>query len=199
MAVITNKNTQQTPVASGLTGAQSIKWIDCPRVYVKAVDSSPTPITTKSNGSTPGSYTDLGIVSGKAKITYTKDKTEIRTGIDNVLRQTFVKQKNASFEFTLSQFDDVVMASLSGLTPSTITAGSVYSFGVGSEDVVSYALLLVSQNKLDGKEWQFYSPNCDVTFNIQDNGDETVFGASGELKAFTFGGKDQYFVQTIFA
>jgi hypothetical protein len=199
MAVIVNRNTQQTPITSGLTGTQVIRFIDAPRVYIKTVDSSPTPVIVKSDGATPTGYTDLGIVDGKVKITYSKDIAEIRTGLDQVLQQTYIKQKTANFEFTLSQFDDVVIQKLSGLSASTITAGSAVSFGMGAEDVVSAALLLVVQNKLDGKEAQFYCPSADLSFVIEDSGEATVVKGTGNLKLFTFAGVNQLFRFTMFA
>jgi hypothetical protein len=188
MAVISNLNTRQNPIASGRTGTQVIKFIDAPRVYIKAVDSTPTPITVKSNGTVPTGYTDLGIVNGKVKITYTKEVKEVRTGLDQILRQTYVGKKTANFEFQLSQFDDVVLEKLSGVTPSVLTAGSIVQFGIGNEDVVQNALLLVVQNKLDGKEIQFYNPDAFISFNIQDAGEETVVVGSGNLPAFAWGG-----------
>lgn len=199
MAVIVNKNTTQTPVSSGLTGAQVIKFIDAPRVYVKSKDSTASPVTTKSNGSTPSGWTDLGIVDGKVKITYSKELNEIRTGIDQVLRASFVRQRTGSFEFTLSQFDDVVIKELSGVTPSTITAGSIIQFPIGGEDVIERALLLVVQNKLDGKEWQFYAPAAQISFSIEDSGDATAVRGVGNLPAFQFNGADTIMVMTDFA
>lgn len=199
MAVISNLNSAQTPLTTGKTGAQAIKWIDCPRVYIKTADTTATPVTTKSNGVLPSGWTDLGIVQGKAKITYSKELKEIRTGLDNVLRASYIGQKTASLEFNLSQFDDVVIEQLSGLTASQIQAGSIYQFPIGTEDVVEKALLLVSQNKLDGKEWQFYNPKAYMTFSIEDNGDETVVKGSGNLPLFAFDSKEALFVQSIFA
>jgi hypothetical protein len=199
MAVIVNKNTTQTPIATGLTGAQVVKFIDAPRVYVKAVDSTPTPIVVKSNGSTPSGYTDLGVVEGKVRVAYDKEIAEVRTGIDQFLRQSYVRQKTGTFEFVLSQFDDVVMKEISGLTPSVITSGSIVQFNVGSEDVISRALLMVVQNKLDGKEQQFYNPAADLSFTIEDSGDATVIRGRADLKGFTFGGVEQLYVLSTFA
>ena len=199
MAVIVNKNTTQTPITSGLTGTQVVKFIDAPRVYIKAVDSTASPVTVKSNGSTPSGWTDLGIVDGKVAITYEKELNEVRTGIDNILRASYVRQRTGSFEFSLSQFDDVVLKEVSGITPATVQSGSIMQFSVGGEDVVQRALLLVVQNKLDGKEWQFYHPNAFLSFNIADNGDFTVVRAKGDLPAFTFNAADTIMVMTDFA
>jgi hypothetical protein len=199
MAVISNKNTAQTPVASGLTGAQVVKFIDAPRVYIKAVDTTPTPVTTKSNGTTPAGWTDLGIVNGKVRVTYEKEIKEVRTGIDQVLRASYVGQKTAGFEFVLSQFDDVVIKNLSGLSEVVVSAASAYAFQIGSEDIIQKALLMVVQNKLDGKEWQFYHPAADLAFNIEDSGEETVVRGRANLKAFTHSTVEQLVYATIFA
>jgi hypothetical protein len=200
MAVISNLNSRQNPMAAaGLTGTQSTKWLDCPRVYVKAKDSSATPVAVKSNGTVPSGWTDLGIVSGKAKVTYTKELQEIRTGLDNVLRSQYIRQRTGQLEFSLSQFDDVVLKALSGVTESVIQAGSIYQFGIGTEDVVEKAILLVTQNKLDGKEWQFYNPAAQVTFSIEDNGDETLLKGTAVLPAFTWAGSEALFVMSPFA
>lgn len=201
MAVIVNTNTQQTPIATGLTGAQVIKFIDASRVYVKAQDTTPAPPTTKSNGNVPAGWTDLGIINDKVKITYTKDVKEVRTGIDEVLRAVYNGKKTGNFEFSLSQFDDVVMNSLTGITASQIVNGSTYQFAVGSEDVIQRALLLVVQNKLDGKEWQFYNPQAYISFAVGDSSGETILTGTGELPLFNWGGGSlqSLFVQTIYA
>lgn len=202
MSVIVNKNTRQNPLtAAGLTGTQVTKFINATRAYMKAVDVTPTPVTVKSDGTTPTGWTDLGIVDGNAKIVYTKTVNEIRTGIDEVLRQEYITKKVANLEFNLSQFDDTVMAQVSGLTASQITAGSTYQFAVGSEDVVQMAILLVAQNKLDGKEWQFYNPNAFITFDIAESSNAIVLTAKCDLPSFSWGGgsNEALFVSTIFA
>jgi hypothetical protein len=192
MAVISNLNTAQTPITSGLTGLQAVKWIAADRVYVKTKDGAATPITVKSNGTKPTGYTDLGIVNGKVRVTYEKTDKEIRTGLDQILRARYVDQRTATFEFVLSQFDDAVVKEVAGVNPSTITSGSVYQFAIGTEDVVEKALILVSQNKLDGKEWQ-------LSYTIEDNSDETVIRVRASLPAFTWGSGEALFLQTAFA
>lgn len=199
MAVINNLNTRQTPLATGSTGAQVVKFIAADRVYIKTVDSSAAPVTTKSNGAKPSGWTDLGIVNGKVRITYDKEIREIRTGIDNVLRASYISQRSGSFEFVLSQFDDAVLAAISGVAASQIVNGSHYQFSIGSEDIVQKALLLVSQNKLDGKEWQFYTPAADLSFTIEDNGEETVLRGRGNLPLFTYGSGEAIYVASIYA
>jgi hypothetical protein len=203
MAVIVNKNTTQAPMSTtGLTGAQVLKFITAPRVYVKALDATPTPVLVKSNGSTPSGWTDLGGIDGTLKITYTKDMKEVRTGIDEVLRAVYIGKKTAGFEFNLNQFDDVALAQLSGVTASTIQSGSAVSFGIGAEDVVQKALLMVIQNKLDGKEMQFYHPDAYMSFSVEDSGGSTVIKGSANLPMFAWtgsGGTEAVMIQSVFA
>jgi hypothetical protein len=199
MAVIVNKNTTQAPLTTGLTGAQVVKWIDAPRVYIKAVDATPTPVTTKSNGSTPSGWTDLGSILGQARIQYDKEVKEIRTGLDNVLRTSYVGQKTAGMEFVCSQLDDVVVQELSGLTASMIVSASVYQFLIGSEDLIQKAILVVSQDKVTGKEWQWYNPNAFISFVLEENGEEKTIRGRANCPAFSFGSVEPYFVASNFA
>jgi len=202
MAVLVNLNTRQNPmVATGLTGTQSIKFIQAPRVYMKDVDVTAAPVTTKSAGSLPSGWTDLGIVNGVAKVTYTKTVKEVRTGIDEVLRAEYIGKKVAGIECSLSQFDDVAMGAVSGLSTSTIIAGSTYQFSVGSEDVIQKAILLVIENKLDSKEIQLYNPNAYLSFDIADSSGELVLNLKADLPSFAWGGgsNEAFFVQTHFA
>jgi hypothetical protein len=198
MAVI-NLNTTQTPMtASGLTGTQSFKWIQAPRVYIKAADSTPTPPIAKSNGSLPAGWTDLGVVENSAKVTYTKNIKEVRTGIDDILRAAYVSGKAGELSASLAQFDDVVLSQVTGLTASQIVSSSIYQFAIGQDDIVNKALLLVSQNKLDGKEWQFYHPSAMITFQYTDVQGATEIQMKGDLTAFTYGGLDTVMIQTLF-
>jgi len=143
----------------------------------------------------------LGIIESVATVTYTKEIKEIKTGIDLVLRQSYVGEKTASIEFNLSQFDDNAFEQISGLTASTIVSGSTINYQVGSEDIVTKALLLVLQNKLDGKEIQLYTPSCDLTFNFQQNGEFIELQGQGKLKSFTASGAsvESFFSMTFFA
>ena len=199
MPVITNLNTTQTPITTGLTGTQSIKVIDAPRVYIKTKDASPAIPYVKSNGVKPSGWTDLGVVEGKVKVNYSKERKEVRTGIDQVLRGTYSGQKSGDFEFVLTQFDDVVVKELTGLTASVISAGSIVQFALGQDDVVERALLLVVQNKFDGKEIQFYHPAAFISMTIEDNGDSTVVRGRADLPAFTLSGLDTVISTTFFA
>jgi len=204
MAVIGNRNTRQNPVASGRTGTQVIKFVPGPRVYINtaAVDLANVTIPYgKSNGTTPAGYTDLGIVDGFATITYNKEIKEVLTGIDQVLRQSYVGRKTASIQFSLSQFDDNAFETISGLTASVLVAGSSVNYQVGSEDIITKSLILVIQNKLDGKEIQLFNPACDLSFVFQENGDFLQLQATGNMKAFTASGvlTESFYSMTFYA
>lgn len=210
MAVIVNRNTAQNPMLTGgLTGAQVLKFIDAQRVYIKSPDSiTAAPVGTyfagtssKSNGVTPAGWTDLGIITGKPKVAYTKKVIEVTTGIDKVFRSAYTNEKKAQLQFDLGQFDDVALQQVSGLSPSIITSGSVVAYQVGGEDLNISGLLLVAQNKLDGKEIQFYNPAAYLNFEYADNGDEMVLKCTAYLPYFTLtiGGPSMFMYQAIFA
>ena len=182
MAIIVNKNTTQQPLTGlGVTGAQSIKFIDAPRVYLKTADSLSAAVipTAKSNGVTPTGWTDLGTVEGTCKIGVEKKVKQIKTGIDNYFRAAYTDEKVGTCEFSLSQLDDIAFGQVTGLTASLVNSGSTYTYAVGSEDLSQQAILMVVQNKLDGKEWQFYNPNAYLNFSIEDSGDEFRLKVSG--------------------
>ncbi len=200
MPITSNLNTRQDRmVASGLTGAQVIKFITAPRVYIKTVDSVAAPVVVKSNGALPSGWTDLGIVNGLAKLTYTKETKEVRTGIEQVLVASYIDKKTAQIEADLSQFDDVVVTQLTGLTASVTTAGSVVSFGIGSESLVQKAVLYVAQSLLDGKEHQIYCPSAFINMSYNSSGDETSIKMMADLPLFTWNSTSAAFVHTIFA
>jgi hypothetical protein len=186
-------------VATGRTGLQSVKFITAPRFYIKSPDVTATPVLVKSNGTLPSGWTDLGVVNGLAKITYTKSTKEVRTGIEQVLRGIYIDKKTASVEADLAQFDDVVVESLTGLTASIITAGSIVMYGLGSESIVTKAVLLVAQNILDGKEVQLYNPAAFVSLSYNSSGDETSVKAMCDFPLFTWQGNDTAFTHGIFA
>ena len=190
MAVTSNKNTTQRGMSAlGRSGAQTVKFIPAPRIYVKTPDvviNSPVQnYFTKSNGSTPAGWTDLGSVLGVAKLTYTAKVKEITTGIDNYFRGAYLDGKTGSVEFDLEQLDDVALEQVSGLTASVITAGSVINYQVGQNDLNIMALLFVVQNKFDGKEWQFYNPAAYLNFTFADSGDAMALKVTGYLPFFT--------------
>lgn len=189
MAITVNKNTTQKPLtAAGVTGQQVIKFIPAPRIYMKATpDSTSAAVipSVKSNGATPTGYSDLGSVAGMAKLGYSKKTTEVKTGIDNYLRAAYVSDKTGTIEFSLSEVDDTAIGLISGLTPSVISASSIYTFHMGQEDLNQICLLLVTQNKLDGKEIQWYSPLVYANFDFQENGDALELHCVATLPFFT--------------
>lgn len=207
MAVLINRNTTQSPMtATGNTGLQVVRMIPGCRVYIKTPDSTTTaPVSsyfTKSNGATPAGWTDLGIMTGAGTVVYTKTVTKVQTGLDKVVRATYISQKVCTITADLDQFDDVTLTKMTGLSPSIITAGSIVNLQVGQEDVVPYALLLVCQNKLDGKEIQFYHPAAQLNFSIKYSTDQMLLAMSADLIAFnTTGGTstDLLMSVTIFA
>lgn len=195
MAILVNKNTSQTPISTGtrLTTANVIKFIPAPRVYIRTADAiTSTPVQnyfTKSNGVTPTGWTDLGVVVGMAKIVYTKKTKEVLTGIDEYLRAAYVGSKQAQIEFDLGQDDDYTLEKVSGLTASVISAGSTINYQVGQEDLNQVALLLVAQNKLDGKEFQFYNPNAYLNFVYKEVQEGLVLSCTGLLPFFMANGQ----------
>jgi hypothetical protein len=206
MAIAVNKNTQGTPLTvAGRSGAQSIKLIQAPRLYVKAADAlTTTPVQnyyTKSSGATPTGWTDLGIVDGYAKIQYDKKVNEVRTGPDEYFRAAYTKQKTGVIEASLLQLDDITLEQISGLTASVITSGSVINYQIGSEDLNQLALLLVVTNKLDSKEWQFYNPSAYLNFTFEEKTDGISLKVTGLLPFFTPAGatKESMMSTTIFA
>ena len=58
---------------------------------------------------------------------------------------------------------------------------------------------MVLQNKLDGKEWQFYNPNAYIKFQYASTSDYTVVQMDADLPLFTWAGSEALTVQTIFA
>lgn len=205
MAIIVNKNTTQVPITGGRTGTQSVKFIPAPRVYVKTADSqTAAPVQTyftKSNGTTPTGWTDLGIVRGAAKVTYDQKLAEVKTGIDNVLRFAYTNERKGGVDFTLDQADDTVLEQISGMSASVITAGSVVNYQFGTVDINQLALLLVVQNKLDGKEWQFYNPNAFLDFSFDDSNNELGIKVQGVMPYFSAVGvtNQSLFSVTVFA
>lgn len=193
--IAVNSFTAQAPLTQpGLTGIQILKLIPAPRVFVKTTpDSTSAAVvpSTKSNGNpaTLTGWTDLGIVEGMVKVGYAKKATEVKTGIDNVLRAAYTSDKTGQCEFELAQVDDTVMAAITGLAASVVTAGSIYTFHMGQEDLTQLAMLLVVQSKLDGKEWQFYTPLCYMNFAFNDAKEGMSLKCTALLPFFTVSGQ----------
>ena len=116
------------------------------------------------------------------------------------IRAAYTNEKVGTCEFSLSQLDDVVFGQVTGLTASVVNTGSTYTYAVGSEDLSQQAILMVVQNKLDGKEWQFYNPNAYLNFSIEDSGDEFKLKVTGLLPFFSAPGQasEQMLAQTLF-
>jgi hypothetical protein len=208
MAVVVNRNTQQTPLGTptgSITGVQSIRHIPAARVYVKSTQDSTTatPVNLysayamKSNGATPtaptgtgvtaGTYVDLGIMSTPGKVTYTKNQKKVQTGIDKITQLIYVESRSAQMEFNLDQMDDYLLQQL-GFQSSVITSGSSINFQIGQEDVVYLAMIMVYQNKIDGKEIQWYHPGAAFTVTFETSAEQVVIKCSVELVAFMAAG-----------
>jgi hypothetical protein len=208
MAVIVNKNTQQTPlgVPSGaVSGIQSIKFIPAGRVYIKVNASTLAPqsdstlatnvnayaaFTQKSDGVTitnplpdGGLFVDLGIMSTPGKLTYNKVQKKVQTGIDKITQLIYVESRDANLEFELDQLDDYLLARL-GFVTSVITAGSSVNFQIGQEDVINTAIVIVYQNKIDGKEIQWYHPSGALTVTFNAAADALTVKVMCEMIAF---------------
>lgn len=206
MAVIVNAWTRQNPLTvQGRTGDQSIKFVPAPRVFIKAAEStSAAPVQnyyTKSNGVAVSGWDDLGIIEGLATLTYNKTNKDVKTGVDQILRLRYIGEKTAELEASFSQFGDYTFEKISGLTASVISAGSIIAYRAGEEDVINRALLLVAQNKLDGKEWQLYNPSAYMSFSYNLNGDFLELKFNAALPAFTPAGQTSecLFHKTFFA
>lgn len=208
MAIIVNRNTQQTPLGTpvgSVTGVQSIKHIPAGRVYIKTAPDSTTatPVnlyaaySMKSNGATPvapvgagvtgGTYIDLGIMSTPGKLTYNKVQKKVQTGIDKITQLIYVESRDANLEFELDQLDDYLMTQL-GFTASVITNGSSVNFQVGQEDVINVAIIIVYQNKIDGKEIQWYHPSGALTVSFNSSADSLSLKVMCEMIAYQAAG-----------
>ncbi len=113
------------------------------------------------------------------------------------MRAAYLEQKGATFECNLGQTDDVVIETISGVTASVIVPGSVVNYPLGSTDLNQMAVLYVVQNKLTGKEIQFYNPNAYISFQFAKNGDSLDVKMSGLLPSFIpAGGTQEMFIST---
>lgn len=208
MPVISNNWTTGHPFTTvGNTGAQSIVHIPATRAFIKAPDSTTAaPVLAyssysfKTNGIAPTGWVDLGPMSSTAKLTYTKSQKKVQMGIDKVTRLIYVDQKDAMLEFDLMQLDDYILGQL-GFTSNVYVAGSVVNFQIGQEDVVNNAMLVVYDNKADGKEVHYYHPSAALTITFVQNGDQMGAKVQAELPAFTAAGasKDSLISCNVFA
>lgn len=184
--ITVNKNTTQTPsTAAGRTGQQSIRFIPAPRVYIAPPDYSPVPGTVfaLSNGSTPSTFTDLGVVNGNASVQATRSLVPIFSGVDKIQTGVVCNGIDASVNFSLSQMDDFILEKVSGTGPAYTGTGYA-NYQIGGQNLTAAALLLVVQNKLDGKEWQFYNPTALLSFSFENQSDAMGLKVSGVLPAY---------------
>lgn len=150
-----------------------------------------------SNGVTPNGFTDLGSVLGGAKINYSRKVKEVTTGIDNYFRGAYANGSSAQIDFSLEQLDDVTVETISGLSPTVVTAGSIVNYEIGQLDLNQLALLLVVQNKFDGKEFQFYNPAAYLNFGFEEQADGMALKVTGYLPYFTAAGQTQESIMSV--
>jgi hypothetical protein len=184
--LIVNRNTTQSPMTrTGRTGAQSIRCIPAPRVYIGPPDYLDTPnvVFGFSNGNSPIGFVDVGVVSGAATVALNRSLNEIFCGVDKILSNVYSQSTKASISFTLSQLDDVALETAAGVVPAFSGAGYV-NYQIGQPNITPAGLLLVSQNKLDGKEWQFYNPAALLTVSFDNNSDAMEIKVSAILPSF---------------
>lgn len=106
-------------------------------------------------------------------------------GLENTLRYAYLASLGASMSFTLGQVDDKILQQVSGLLPSVITQGSIVSYPLGSANLNQLAILLVMQDKLTGKETQFYNPKAYIAFDFDYTPDAKVLKCQAFLPFFT--------------
>jgi hypothetical protein len=184
--ITVNKNTTQNPsVAQGRTGQQSLRFIPAPRVYIAPPDYSPVPGTVfpLSNGSTPSAFTDLGVVTGNASVQITRATAPVFSGVDKIQTGVVSQGISGGVSFSLSQMDDFLLEQLSGTGPAYTSTGYA-NYQIGGQNLTPAALLLVVQNKLDGKEWQFYNPTALLSFSFDNQSDAMGLKVSGILPAY---------------
>jgi hypothetical protein len=192
MAIATNKQTQQPALTSDTS---SVKCILAGRAYVKDCTSPVTtavaPVAGKAESTTPSGWTDLGaVMRSKVTMEYVKEYSDVRTGLDGVYYASYVTAKSCSWSFALDQYDATVLALLTGKTKGTgyITSSTQigYRFWIGKEDLVEKQLLLIGTNKLDEKEHQYWTPQADLRFSWEEDGDAIVIRVTAMLRSNTY-------------
>lgn len=190
---ISNKLTTGAPIYGvGNTGGPSIVFIPAARLYIKAppdtVNGAPVQnYYTKYGGTTPAGFTDLGVIEN-VKIPYTKNYTDVQLGIDKRLYASYVSESKMEFTADLLQFDDYIVQQVLGLTPSIITPGSMVSFPIGQEAFAPRAMLIVFNNKIDGKECHFYHPAAPLDGAWDDSNDRMILKVTAKLPLFVAAG-----------
>jgi hypothetical protein len=93
--------------------------------------------------------------------------------------------------WNLLQVGDYLLQNVLGLTPSILQPGSIASFALGQETFGQYAICVVWQNKIDGKENQLYNPAAFIDAVIADATDHLVLKCDAKFPAFTQAGDSQ--------
>jgi hypothetical protein len=197
---ITNRITSGAPLtAVGPLGQQTQTFIPAARIFMKTSadsQSAAQPPVAKVGltglASTLGAgWIDLGTLDGGVTTTFTKTKKDIKTGIDQKLRTSYISDTTFEISFNLLQVGDYLLQNVLGLTPSILQSGSSASFGLGQESYGQYALVCVWQNKVDGKENQLYNPAAFLDAVIADASDHLVLKCDAKFPAFTQNGDTQ--------
>jgi hypothetical protein len=193
-----------------LTGS-STKLIPATRVYIKTAIT--TPFTEPASGritatTGPAGWTDLGgILNSKVMITYNKDLKEIRTGLDQILRVSYVSNKTATASFALENYDVAALAAITGQTALLVYSGTPSAYVgqklfIGKEDVVSKAIMFLCTNKIDNKEHRFFNPSADLSFTFEEDGDSVVIRVTASLNGFVpaddTSGLTSYYTHTVY-
>jgi hypothetical protein len=160
------------------------------RAFLAPADTVYADPTAKLAGTDPASpWVDLGIVKdSKILLTYTKDTKPVETGIEKVLRGTYVLGKKASASFTLEQYDIGTFTTVGGLT-STAVGAIGNKVQIGQDDIVEGALLFCGTNKVDAKEFQHYTKKASLSWSIGEDGDARVLKVDAMLYSFLAAGE----------
>ena len=174
-----NKYTQGTP----LSGA-SIRAVIAERVYFHTSGTVYADPVAKLAGADPAGWSDMGIVKdSKVNLTYTKEVKPVETGIEKVLRGSYVMAKKCTAAWDLEQYDVDTIAMLTGLP--VVAVGAIGGkLTLGQDDLVEKALLFVGTNKVDGKEFQHYAKKASLEFSIGEDGDSRVLKVTSNLYSF---------------
>lgn len=188
--IASNVNTMQDSLAN-----QSVKCILASRAFIAPADEvgpgTKLNVGAGFNTSTApgGNWTDLGaIMKSKVSMAYNKDYAEVRSGLDGVFRAAYVTSKTCEWNFALDNYDTTVLGLITGQPSSTINGGGAplsvgYRFWIGSEDIVTKALLIVGTNKIDGKEHQYWAKQALLKFAWEEDGDAVVIRVTATLRA----------------
>lgn len=197
---ITDRITSGAPLTTaGVLGPQTQTFIPAARVFMKPTadsQSAAQPPVTKfgltGTAATLGSgWIDLGTLDGGVTTTFTKTKKDIKTGIDQKLRASYISDTTFEMSWNLLQVGDYIIQNVLGLTPSILQSGSSASFGLGQESYGQYALCVIWQNKVDGKENQLYNPAVFLDAVIAEASDHLVLKCDAKFPAFTQAGDTQ--------